>query len=56
MARIRMVKEWEINGFLFAKGKHALAQCGMQMSISADGEKKGDSSASFDVRSDLFVW
>ena len=21
MARIRMVKEWEINGFLFAKGK-----------------------------------
>ena len=36
--------------------KRALARCGMQMSISADGEKKGDSSASFDVRPDLFVW
>ena len=36
--------------------KRALARCGMRMSISADGEKKGDSSAPFDVRPDLFVW
>ena len=36
--------------------KHALARWGMQMSMSADGEKKGDSSAAFDVRPDLFEW
>ena len=36
--------------------KRLLARCDMQMSISADGEKKDDSSASFDVRPDLFVW
>ena len=36
--------------------KHGLARCGMQMSISDDGEKKGDSSASFDVQPDLFIW
>ena len=36
--------------------KPVLARCGMQMSITADGEKKGDSSASFDVRPDLYVW
>ena len=37
------------------QGKRVLARCGKQMSISADGEKKDDSSASFDVRPDLLV-
>ena len=36
--------------------KHTLARYGMRMSISADGEKKDGSSASFDVRPDLLVW
>ena len=36
--------------------KRVLARCGMRMSISDDGEKKADPSASFDVRPDLFVW
>ena len=36
--------------------KRVLAQCGIRVSISDDGEKKDDSSASFDVRPGLFVW
>ena len=32
--------------------KRVLARCGIQMSISADGEKKDDSWAPFDVWSD----
>ena len=35
--------------------KRVLVRCGMQMSMLT-GEKKDDSSASFDVRPDLFVW